>query len=45
MVPDAEVLVILCEVLTKLEIGEFTVKVSWNFHYCPPDQAMLKNRS
>ncbi|OZJ06490.1 hypothetical protein BZG36_00491, partial [Bifiguratus adelaidae] len=28
MIPDAEVLTILCEALTKLEIGEFTVKIN-----------------
>ena len=28
MVPDAEILTILCEALEALEIGEFTVKVS-----------------
>ena len=28
MVPDAEILAILCEALTALEIGEFTVKVN-----------------
>jgi histidyl-tRNA synthetase len=27
MVPDAEVLCILCEALTALDIGDFTVKV------------------
>jgi len=28
MVPDAEILCILCEALTALEIGEFTVKIN-----------------
>ncbi|KAG9026231.1 Cytoplasmic and mitochondrial histidine tRNA synthetase [Tulasnella sp. JGI-2019a] len=28
MVPDAEVIVVLCEALTALEIGEFTVKIN-----------------
>lgn len=28
MVPDAEILTILCEALEALEIGDFTVKVS-----------------
>ena len=27
MLPDSEVLVILCEALTALEVGDFTVKV------------------
>lgn len=31
MVPDAEVLAILCEALTKLDVGEFTIKVR-SFH-------------
>lgn len=28
MVPDAEILAIVCEALTALEIGEFTVKIN-----------------
>lgn len=28
MVPDAEVLCVVCEALTSLEIGEYTVKVN-----------------
>lgn len=28
MVPDAEILTILCEALTALDIGEFTVKIN-----------------
>jgi histidyl-tRNA synthetase len=27
MIPDAELLSLLCTILTRLEIGEFTVKV------------------
>jgi histidyl-tRNA synthetase len=29
MLPDAEILAIACEVLESLEIGEFTIKVSF----------------
>lgn len=28
MVPDAEVIVVTCEALTALEIGEFTIKIN-----------------
>jgi len=28
MIPDAEVISLLCTILTKLDVGEFTVKVS-----------------
>ena len=27
MIPDAELLSLLCTILTRLEVGEFTVKV------------------
>lgn len=28
MVPDSEVLVVVCEALTALDIGEFTIKIN-----------------
>ena len=28
MIPDAEVISLLCTILSKLDVGEFTVKVS-----------------
>lgn len=28
MVPDAEILAVLCEALTALDIGEFTIKIN-----------------
>ena len=31
MIPDAEIISLLGTVLTKLEVGEFTIKVTWAF--------------
>jgi histidyl-tRNA synthetase len=31
MLPDSEVLAVVCEALTELEVGEFTVKVRRRF--------------
>lgn len=31
MIPDAELLSLLCTVLTRLEVGEFTIKVRLQF--------------
>ena len=33
MIPDAELLSLLCTILTRLEIGEFTVKVRRFFFF------------
>ena len=29
MIPDAEIVSLLCTILTRLDVGEFTVKVRW----------------
>lgn len=36
MVPDAEVIGVLCTILTRLEVGEFTVKVLHPLSYTFP---------
>jgi histidyl-tRNA synthetase len=33
MIPDAELLSLLCTILTRLEVGEFTIKVRRLFVY------------
>lgn len=35
MIPDAEVVSLICTVLTKLDVGEFTIKVSPVVPRCP----------
>lgn len=32
MIPDAELISLLCTILTKLDVGEFTVKVMINMN-------------
>ncbi|KAG2353105.1 hypothetical protein BDR07DRAFT_1434452, partial [Suillus spraguei] len=35
MIPDAEIISLLCTILTKLDVGEFTIK----FYECPAKRA------
>lgn len=35
MIPDAELLSLLCTILTRLEVGEFTIKVRRCMISCP----------
>lgn len=32
MIPDAEILSLLCTILSKLDVGDFTVKVRCDYH-------------
>lgn len=38
MIPDAEVISLVCTVLTQLDVGDFTIKVS---NYLPPVERVL----
>jgi len=46
MIPDAELLSLLCTILTRLEVGEFMIKVC--IFHCPfrasPDTAQINHR-
>ncbi|KAG2351575.1 hypothetical protein BDR07DRAFT_1440876 [Suillus spraguei] len=42
MIPDAEIISLLCTILTKLDVGEFTIKVrliKLSFYECPAKRA------
>jgi histidyl-tRNA synthetase len=48
MIPDAELLSLLCTILTRLEIGEFTIKVrpsdTLSFTRAPYDSEQINHR-